>query len=105
MPPIKLISPVDGSTYAERIPLTRDAAFAAVTRAKLAQKAWAARPLAERIALVKAGVAGLKTGLAMLQAAFGDAVIDHHHHAAQREISESDRVVTDFEQERLLERA
>jgi acyl-CoA reductase-like NAD-dependent aldehyde dehydrogenase len=37
----------------------RDAADAAVARAKAAQKAWAARPLAERIALVKAGVARL----------------------------------------------
>ena len=59
MTPIRLISPVDGSTYAERIPLTRDAAFAAAARAKVAQKSWAARPLSERIALVKAGVAAL----------------------------------------------
>ena len=35
----------------------------------------------------------------------GDDVIDHYHHAAQWEISETDRVVTDFERERLLERA
>jgi acyl-CoA reductase-like NAD-dependent aldehyde dehydrogenase len=59
MKPIQLISPVDGSVYAERTPLTPDAAKAAVARAKAAQKAWAARPLAERIALVKAGVAKL----------------------------------------------
>jgi glutamine synthetase len=32
-------------------------------------------------------------------------VIDHYHHAAQWEISEMDRVVTDFEVSRLLERA
>ncbi|MEY4698000.1 MAG: hypothetical protein RIT14_2428, partial [Pseudomonadota bacterium] len=38
------------------MPLTRDAAFAAVARAKGAQKAWAARSLADRIALVQAGV-------------------------------------------------
>jgi acyl-CoA reductase-like NAD-dependent aldehyde dehydrogenase len=56
MKPVQLISPVDGSVYAERTPLTREAAMAAVARAKAAQKAWAARPLAERIALVKAGV-------------------------------------------------
>ncbi len=42
---------------------------------------------------------------AMLRAAFGDDVIDHYHHAAQWEISETDRVVTDFEVQRLLERA
>ena len=42
---------------------------------------------------------------AMLRAAFGDDVVDHYHHAAQWEISETDRVVTDFELQRLLERA
>ncbi len=41
----------------------------------------------------------------MLRAAFGGDVIDHYHHAAQWEISETDRVVTDFELQRLLERA
>ncbi len=59
MKPIQLISPVDGSVYAERMPLTREAALAAAARAKAAQKAWAARPLADRIALVKAAVANL----------------------------------------------
>ncbi len=59
MKPIQLISPVDGSVYAERVPLTPDAAKAAVARARAAQKGWAARPLEERIALVKAGVAKL----------------------------------------------
>ncbi|MES2144329.1 MAG: aldehyde dehydrogenase family protein [Pseudomonadota bacterium] len=61
MKPIQLISPVDGSVFAERMPLTPDAAQAVVTRAKAAQKGWAARPLADRIALVKAGVARLNT--------------------------------------------
>ena len=61
MTPIQLISPVDGSVYAERMPLTPDAAMAAVARARAAQTGWAARPLAERIALVKAGVAKLNT--------------------------------------------
>lgn len=56
MKPIQLISPVDGSVYAERVPLTPEAAQAAVIRARAAQKAWAARPLDERIALVRAGV-------------------------------------------------
>lgn len=59
MKPIQLISPVDGSVYAERVPLTHEAAKAAVARVRAAQKGWAARPLAERIALVKAGVARL----------------------------------------------
>ena len=56
---IQLISPVDGRVYLERPALTLDAASAAVARAKAAQPAWAARPLTERIALVKAGVAKL----------------------------------------------
>ena len=54
---IKCISPIDGSVYAERPTLTRAEADAAVARAKVAQTAWAARPLDERIALVLAGVA------------------------------------------------
>jgi glutamine synthetase len=49
--------------------------------------------------------ADLLHGSAMLRAAFGDDVVDHYHHAAQWEISETDRVVTDFELQRLLERA
>lgn len=59
MKPIQLISPVDGSVYATRTPLTLEAAQAAAARARAAQKGWAATPLAERIALVKAGVANL----------------------------------------------
>jgi acyl-CoA reductase-like NAD-dependent aldehyde dehydrogenase len=59
MKPIQLISPVDGSVYLERMPLSPEAAKAAVARAKSAQKAWAARPLEDRIALVKAGVKNL----------------------------------------------
>ncbi|NJM83095.1 MAG: glutamine synthetase [Tabrizicola sp.] len=49
--------------------------------------------------------AALMNGSAMLRKAFGDDVIDHYHHAAQWEIAETDRVVTDFELQRLLERA
>ena len=56
---IQCISPVDGSIYAERPALPLAQAQAAVARAKAAQPAWAARPLAERIALVQAGVAAL----------------------------------------------
>ncbi|WP_374298304.1 aldehyde dehydrogenase family protein [Paracoccus sp. (in: a-proteobacteria)] len=59
MKTIQLISPADGAVYAERTPLAPDAARAAVGRARAAQKAWAARPLDDRIALVKAGVAQL----------------------------------------------
>jgi len=49
--------------------------------------------------------ADLLNASAMLRAAFGDDVVDHYHHAAQWEITETDRVVTDFELQRLLERA
>ncbi len=59
MIPIKLISPVDGSLYAERMPLTPEAAAERVARAKVAQAAWAAMPLADRIARVTAGIAKL----------------------------------------------
>ena len=56
MTTIKLKSPVDGSIYVEREALTIEQARDAAARARSAQSAWAARPLAERIALVKAGV-------------------------------------------------
>jgi acyl-CoA reductase-like NAD-dependent aldehyde dehydrogenase len=59
MKPIQLISPVDGSVYAQRTPLSKDSAIAVAKAAKAAQKAWAARPLEQRIALVQAGVARL----------------------------------------------
>jgi glutamine synthetase len=49
--------------------------------------------------------AALLKGSAMLRAAFGDDVVDHYHHAAQWEIAEADRVATDCEVQRLLERA
>ncbi|MBC7141197.1 MAG: aldehyde dehydrogenase family protein [Rhodobacteraceae bacterium] len=56
---IQCISPVDGRVYAERPALTPAEAEACVARAKAAQHGWAERPLEERIALVKAGVAKL----------------------------------------------
>lgn len=56
---LKLISPVDGSVFAERPVMGVDDAAAAVARSRKAQKDWARRPLEQRIALVKAGVARL----------------------------------------------
>ncbi|MEX0283567.1 MAG: aldehyde dehydrogenase family protein [Paracoccaceae bacterium] len=53
------ISPIDGSIYAERSALTLDAARSAVAAARAAQADWAARPLQERIDLVRAGVAAV----------------------------------------------
>ena len=40
MTAIKLISPVDGSVYAERTPLAPDAARSMAARAKVAQKGY-----------------------------------------------------------------
>ncbi len=54
---VQCISPIDGSVYLEREALSPAAALAAAHRARAAQSSWAARPLAERIALVRAAVA------------------------------------------------
>ena len=56
---IRCISPVDGRVYAERAALSPESARAAVARARAAQPAWAALPLAERIDRVRAGIAAL----------------------------------------------
>ncbi len=56
---LKCISPIDGSVFAERETLSREAATDAVARARSAQAAWAARPLQERIDRVMAGVAAV----------------------------------------------
>ena len=56
---ITCISPIDGSAYATRETLSAQEAKTAVARAKDAQRDWAARPLAERIKLVQAGVAAV----------------------------------------------
>ena len=56
---IQCISPIDGSVYAERAALSPGAAAAAVARARAAQPAWAALPLADRRDKVLAGIAAL----------------------------------------------
>ncbi|MBX5165001.1 MULTISPECIES: aldehyde dehydrogenase family protein [unclassified Rhizobium] len=56
---IQCISPVDGSVYAERAALSLDAAKDVVARGRKAQKAWAKRPLEERVQLVLKGAARL----------------------------------------------
>lgn len=56
---LRCTSPIDGSVLAERPALSAQAAAATVARARAAQTAWAARPLADRVALVQAGVAAL----------------------------------------------
>ena len=56
---LRCISPIDGSVFAERDALSTEAAREAADRARAAQHDWAGRPLAERIDLVRAGIAAL----------------------------------------------
>jgi acyl-CoA reductase-like NAD-dependent aldehyde dehydrogenase len=56
---IQNISPIDGSVYAEREAMSLEAARAAVSKARKAQKDWARRPLEGRVQLVLKGVARL----------------------------------------------
>ncbi|MCZ4354480.1 aldehyde dehydrogenase family protein [Roseovarius aestuarii] len=56
---LQCVSPIDGSVYAERSVLSKDEAQCVTDRARAAQAQWAARPLAERIELVMAGVAAV----------------------------------------------
>ena len=53
---LKCISPIDGELFAEREVLSLAAARDRVARMRAAQADWAARPLAERVQLVMAGV-------------------------------------------------
>ena len=54
---LKCISPIDGSVYAERPLMDKAAAFAAVKHTEDAQAAWASRPLAARVEIVRDAVA------------------------------------------------
>ena len=57
MPTLTCLSPIDGSVVATRETLTGAEAAALAGRLRAAQAGWAARPLAERVALVRAGIA------------------------------------------------
>ncbi|MFT3972326.1 MAG: aldehyde dehydrogenase family protein [Amaricoccus sp.] len=59
MTEITCITPIDGSVYATRPVASRADVAARLETARTAQRDWAARPLAERIALVEEGVARL----------------------------------------------
>jgi acyl-CoA reductase-like NAD-dependent aldehyde dehydrogenase len=59
MTTLTCISPIDGSVVAERDALTEDAARGLAGRAGEAARAWAARPLDERVAAVREGTARL----------------------------------------------
>lgn len=56
---LNCISPIDGSVLASREALSVTDARAVVQKAREAQKSWAARPLAERIELVRAAIAAV----------------------------------------------
>src|SRR6188472_271359 len=56
---IVCISPVDGSVYATRPTEAAESVLKRLAAARSAQRAWAARPLDERIELVREGVARL----------------------------------------------
>ncbi len=60
MTTISLISPIDGSVYAERVALPLVAAQDVVSRTRAAQHAWSALPLERRIATVMAGIDALE---------------------------------------------
>lgn len=61
------ISPIDGSVYVSREAEDLDQAMATVAAARTAQSAWAARDLAERVAIVNAGVAALCANGALVE--------------------------------------
>ncbi|MGI9351007.1 MAG: aldehyde dehydrogenase family protein [Rhizobiaceae bacterium] len=54
---LQCISPIDGSVFAERKTSSFADARKMVAAGKEAQKTWSARPIAERVALVRAGIA------------------------------------------------
>ncbi|KZM51953.1 aldehyde dehydrogenase family protein [Labrenzia sp. OB1] len=58
---IKLISPVDGSVYAERPALDGTAVEKVVSAARTAQPGWAALPIAERVAYCEKALEALKS--------------------------------------------
>lgn len=57
---IKLVSPVDGSVYAERPALDEAAVGRVVSDARAAQAGWAATPISERVALCLKALEALK---------------------------------------------
>ncbi len=56
---LQCISPIDGSVYAERAVLSDSEAVARIAVARQAQCDWAARPLRDRVSLIRQGVAQL----------------------------------------------
>ena len=84
---LKCFSPVDGSVFAQRPVVTPQEARGIIGRARAAQRVWASRPLAERVALVRAGVAAL--------GAMGDEVVVEIAHMMGRPVRYGGRAVSD----------
>ncbi len=59
MSTLKLISPIDGQVFIERESANVEAASAAISAARAAQKEWSRRPLVERVSIVQGFVAAL----------------------------------------------
>jgi acyl-CoA reductase-like NAD-dependent aldehyde dehydrogenase len=57
---LRLVSPINGEVYVERLVASRAEVDAALIKARAAQKDWAAQPLANRVAMVRAGIARLR---------------------------------------------
>jgi acyl-CoA reductase-like NAD-dependent aldehyde dehydrogenase len=57
---LRLVSPINGEVYVERPVASRAEVDAALIKARAAQKDWAAQPLANRVAMVRAGIARLR---------------------------------------------
>ncbi len=75
---LKCISPIDGGVFAERPVMGLDEVRAGLSRARTAQKKWAAKPLADRVAAVEAGVEAL--------GAMGDEVVTELAHMMGRPV-------------------
>ncbi|MAS03705.1 MAG: aldehyde dehydrogenase [Ahrensia sp.] len=75
---LKCISPIDGEVFAERPVMGLDEVRAGLSRARAAQKEWAAKPLADRVAAVEAGVEAL--------GAMGDEVVTELAHMMGRPV-------------------
>ncbi|MAZ17422.1 MAG: aldehyde dehydrogenase [Ahrensia sp.] len=75
---LKCISPIDGGVFAERPVMGLDEVRAGLSRARTAQKKGAAKPLADRVAAVEAGVEAL--------GAMGDEVVTELAHMMGRPV-------------------
>ena len=86
----RIISPRDGTVYAERAFVPRDEALVAVERADAAQRAWRATPVAERCAILSDAVDRI--------VAERDAIAEELAHTMGRPIAQGGGEVSGFEE-------